>query len=402
MQNLAIRVQELWRSKWWLPIVSIFAASRIATFILFLGTAQIQEDNYWTKAQPSYFDFLNIWDAEWYQRIYTDGYPTTLPTAEDGSVQQNAWAFMPVFPFLIRGLNLLTGIEWKYLAPIVATIFGFTFALMAYRLLILRITVSQARWAIALISFSMAAPILQVGYAESLALFLMCAALYLFATRRDALLVLVLALLSVTRPGLLAFALMFALLFVYRFYRERRHAEKFETAERIRLFALTAVSGVLGFAWLIIAAITTGRLDAYLKTELAWRGGYTDNSELEPFTGWFISGAFHLGSGVGELAVLGLLGFAAWALNTHSVRALGLELRFFTASYLVYLFAVFFPQSSTPRLLLPAFGLLAGLAVASAAWSKPARGAILVLGILGQVLWLLVCWKYTAPDYTPP
>ena len=402
MQNLAIRVQELWRSKWWLPIVSIFAASRITTFILFLGTAQIQEDNYWTKAQPGYFDFLNIWDAEWYQRIYTDGYPTTLPTAEDGSVQQNAWAFMPVFPFLIRGLNLLTGIEWKFLAPIVATIFGFAFALMAYRLLILRISVSQARWAIALISFSMAAPILQVGYAESLALFLMCAGLYLFATRRDALLILVLALLSVTRPGLLAFALMFALLFVYRFYRERRHEEKFEIAERIRLFALTAVSGVLGFAWLIIAAITTGRLDAYLKTELAWRGGYTDNSELEPFTGWFISGAFHLGSGVGELAVLGLVAFAAWALNTHSVRALGLELRFFTASYLVYLFAVFFPQSSTPRLLLPAFGLLAGLAVASAAWSKPARGAILVLGILGQVLWLLVCWKYTAPDYTPP
>jgi len=364
--------------------------------------AQIQEDNYWTKAQPGYFDFLNIWDAEWYERIFTGGYPTTLPTNEDGSVQQNAWAFMPVFPFLLRGLNFLTGVEFKFLAPIVATIFGFAFVLMAYRLLILRITVKQARWAIALISFSMAAPILQVGYAESLALFLISSALYLFATRRDGLLVLVLAILSVTRPGLLAFALMFALLFVYRFYRERKHGETFELRERIRLFALTGVSGVLGFAWLIIAAITTGRFDAYLKTELAWRAGYTDSTELEPFTGWFISGAFHLGSGVGELAVLGLVAFAAWALNTHSVRALGLELRFFTASYLVYLFAVFFPQSSTPRLLLPAFGLLAGLAVASAAWSKPARGAILVLSILGQVLWLLVCWKYTAPDFTPP
>jgi hypothetical protein len=402
VQNLAHRVQDLWRSKWWLPIVSIFAASRITSFILFLGMAQIQEDNYWTAAKPGYFDFLNIWDAEWYQRIYTNGYPTALPTNEDGSVQQNAWAFMPVFPFLIRGLNLLTGIEWKYLAPIVATIFGFAFALMAYRLLILRITELQARWAIALISFSMAAPILQVGYAESLGLFLMCAALYLFAKRRDGLLVVTLALLSVTRPGLLAFSLMFALLFVYRFWRERKHAEPFEPRERIRLFGLTAVSGVFGFGWLIIAAITTGRLDAYLKTELAWRGGYTNNSELEPFTGWFISGAFHLGSGVGELAVLGLVAFAVWALGTHSVKALGIELQLFTLSYLVYLFAVFFPQSSTPRLLFPAFGLLAGLAVTSAAWSKPARGAILVLSVLGQVLWLLVCWKYTAPDFTPP
>ena len=402
MQNLAHRVQDLWRSKWWLPIVSIFAASRITSFVLFLGMAQIQEDNYWTKAQPGYFDFLNIWDAEWYQRIYTNGYPTTLPANADGSVQQNAWAFMPVFPFLIRGLNMLTTIEWKFLAPIVATIFGFAFALMAYRLLILRITELQARWAIALISFSMAAPILQVGYAESLGLFLICAALYLFAKRRDGLLVVTLALLSVTRPGLLAFSLMFALLFVYRFWRERKHAEPFELRERIRIFGLTAVSGVFGFAWLFIAAITTGRLDAYLATELAWRAGYTDSSHLLPFSGWFISGAFHLGSGVGELAVIGLVAFAVWALGTHSVKALGIELQLFTLSYLVYLFAVFFPQSSTPRLLFPAFGLLAGLAVASAAWSKPARGAILALSVLGQVLWLLVCWKYTAPDFTPP
>jgi hypothetical protein len=26
----------------------------------------------------------------------------------------------------------------------------------------------------------------------------------------------------------------------------------------------------------------------------------------------------------------------------------------------------------------------------------------LVLSVLAQVLWLLVCWKYTAPDFTPP
>jgi hypothetical protein len=195
---------------------------------------------------------------------------------------------------------------------------------------------------------------------------------------------------------------MFALLFVYRFWRERKHAEPFELRERIRIFGLTAVSGVFGFGWLIIAAITTGRLDAYLATELAWRAGYTDSSHLLPFSGWFISGAFHLGSGVGELAVIGLVAFAVWALGTHSVKALGIELQLFTLSYLVYLFAVFFPQSSTPRLLFPAFGLLAGLAVASVAWSKPARGAILVLSVLGQVLWLLVCWKYTAPDFTPP
>lgn len=396
------RVRELWQSKWWLPIVSIFAAARITTFLLFVAIAQIQEDNYWTPARPGYFDFLNIWDAEWYERIYTGGYPSVLPTNQDGSVQQNAWAFMPVFPFIIRGLNALTGIEFKFLAPIVATVFGFAFVLMAYRLLILRITTLQARWAIAIISFSMASPILQVGYAESLWLFLICASLYFFIKRRDGLLILTLCVLSVTRPGLLAFALMFALLFIYRFVQERRNAQQFERAEKLRLFGLTALSGVLGFAWLLIAGLTTGRLDAYLATELAWRAGYTQSSHLVPFSGWFISGAFHLGPGIGEIAVLGLVAFAIWALSTPSVRALGLELQAFTLSYLVYLFAVFFPQSSTPRLLFGAFGLLAAFAVASASWSKPARGAILVLSILAQVLWLLVCWKYTAPDFTPP
>jgi hypothetical protein len=396
------RVQELWRSKWWLPIVSIFLASRITTFVLLLGLAQIQEDNYWTKARPSYFDFLNIWDVEWYHRIFTDGYPSVLPTNPDGTVQQNNWAFMPVFPYLIRALNFLTQIEWKILAPIVATIFAFAFILMAYKLLRLRLSESQSRWAITLISFSMASPILQVGYAESLWLFLIAASLYFFLQRRDVLLVISLSVLSITRPGLLAFALMFALLFVYRLVRERRQLEEFAQQERVRLAALTVLSGFLGFVWLLVAALATGRFDAYLKTEVAWRAGYTGNTDLQPFTGWFVSGAFHLGDGFGQIVVLGLIAFAAWAVNTDSVRALGVELRFWSIAYIVYLLAVFFPQSSTPRILFGAFPLLAAVAVATDRQPRVAKIALLALSILSQVVWLLVCWKYTAPDYTPP
>lgn len=396
------RVQELWRSKWWLPIVSIFAASRIATFFLFQAFAQIQEDNYWTKARPSYFDFLNIWDVEWYHRIFTDGYPTHLPTNPDGTVQQNNWAFMPVFPYLIRALNAVTQIEWKFLAPIVATIFAFAFILVAYKLFMLCLTQSQSTWAITLISFSMASPILQVGYAESLLLLLIAASLYFFLQRRDVFLVISLSVLSVTRPGLLAFALMFALLFVYRLVRERRNLETFERAERIRLASLTLVSGMLGLAWLIVAAITTGRFDAYLKTEVAWRAGYTGSTDLQPFTGWFISGAFHFGQGIGQLLVFGLIAFAAWAINTQSVKALGVELRFWSIAYIVYLLAVFFPQSSTPRILFGAFPLIAAFAIATEKQPRMAKIGLLVLSILSQVLWLLVCWKYTAPDFTPP
>jgi Gpi18-like mannosyltransferase len=396
------RVQELWRSKWWLPIVSIFLASRITTFFLFLGFAQIQEDNYWTKARPSYFDFLNIWDVEWYHRIFTDGYASVLPTNPDGTVQQNNWAFMPVFPYLVRALNFLTGVEWKILAPIVATIFAFAFILVAYKLLLLRLSESQSRWAITLISFSMASPILQVGYAESLWLLLIAASLYFFIQRRDVLLVISLTVLSVTRPGLLAFALMFALLFVYHLVRERKHGEEFAQLERVRLASLTVLSAFLGFVWLIVAALATGRFDAYLKTEVAWRAGYTGNTDLQPFTGWFVSGAFHLGDGFGQIVVFGLIAFAGWAINTASVKGLGVELRFWSIAYIVYLLAVFFPQSSTPRILFGAFPLLAAVAVATDRQPRVAKIALLALSILSQVVWLLVCWKYTAPDFTPP
>lgn len=382
------------KNSWWAPVVAIYGAARLVSFLLFLAVAAIQEDNYWTKAHPGYFDFLNIWDAEWYQRIYSGGYPAHLPTNPDGSVQQNNWAFFPIFPYLIRGLSLITTIEWKYLAPLVATAIGFLFALVAYKLFELKLSRSVSLWAIALISFSMASPILQTGYAESLTLLLISSALYCYLEKRYAWLSISLAALSLTRPGVIAFALFFGLMFLRKWQTEKR----FALAE----FALAIYSGFLGVLWLLIAALLTGRFDAYLKTELAWRAGYMDSSQLVPFAGWFASGKFHLGEGLGEGLVWLLVIGTALTMFLPSVKALGIELRLWVASYLIYLFAVFFPQSSTPRILFPAFGLLAAFAIATERLSKWGKVALITTSVLGQVGWLLVCWKYTAPDYTPP
>lgn len=382
------------KSKWWLPVVGIYAAARLISSLFFLAMASIQEENYWTKAQPGYFDFLNIWDVEWYQRIFTGGYPSTLPQNLDGSIQQNNWAFYPVFPYLIRGLNVITTIEWKYLAPIVATIIGFFFILMVYKLI--RLTQNQivSLWSVALVSVSMASPILQTGYAESLSLFLFAAALYCYLTKRWVWLVVVLAALSITRPGLIAFALFFAGMLLYRWFVEKR-------ISWIDL-GFAALSSVLGFAWLLIAWAVTGRADAYLKTELAWRAGYTDASGFVPFSGWFESGRFHLGDGFGQALAVLLMALFAAAMFLPSVRRLGVELRIWVAAYVVYLFAVFFPQSSTPRILFPAFPLLLALGIATSRLGRAAKGLIIALSLLGQVGWLLLCWKYTAPDFTPP
>ena len=380
--------------KWWLPVVGIYTAARFVSLLLFLLLASVQEENYWTKAQPNYFDFLNIWDAEWYERIYSGGYPSELPTNSDGTVQQNNWAFYPVFPYLIRGLSVITTIEWKYLAPIVATVIGAFFVIMVYRLVMLRHSRELALWSVAMISFSMAAPILQVGYAESLSLFLFATALYCYLTQRWWWLALSLIFLSLTRPGLIAFVVFFGAMLIYRWFTAR----KFSLID----FGFAALSSLLGVLWLLIAWAVTGRPDAYLKTELAWRAGYMDASAFVPFAGWFASGRFHLGAGIGEFLVVVLMALTAVSMFLPSVRALGIELRLWSAAYLLYLFAVFFPQSSTPRILFPAFPLLIAFAYATRGWGRLGKGMVIALSLLAQAGWLLLCWKYTAPDFTPP
>jgi hypothetical protein len=80
------------------------------------------------------------------------------------------------------------------------------------------------------------------------------------------------------------------------------------------------------------------------------------------------------------------------------VIALG-EVRWFAAGYLLYLFAVFYPQSSTWRLLLPLFVLGGALSLkAKGLW----RWLILVFFVFTQVVWIWTCWMYAAPDFTPP
>ncbi|MEN9714203.1 MAG: hypothetical protein RLZZ164_867 [Actinomycetota bacterium] len=381
------------RTKWWFGAVAIFASARLTTFALFFAISQIQEANYWTGAQPGYFDFLNIWDVEWYHRVFDHGYPSVLPLGSDGAVLQNEWAFYPGFPFLLRAIHFVIPLDWKYLAPLIATAFGFVFIVYAYKLLRLRLDERTSLWTVAIISFAWASPVLQTGYAESMQLALIAAALYYFLQRRDVLVLAALAIAALTRPGVLAFALMFAILFVIH---------RTDARERVRLFVLTLGAGVLGIAWLLIAWSTTGRFDAYLKTENAWRAGYTGSDSIAPFMGWFESASFYLGDGLGQFFVLGVLGLMVWLLTRPSVRAIGVELWLWSIAYLVYLFAVFFPQSSTPRILLPAFPLLAGLAIATVDKPKVVRGGIIAASLIGQVVWLLACWKYTAPDYTPP
>ena len=68
-------------------------------------------------------------------------------------------------------------------------------------------------------------------------------------------------------------------------------------------------------------------------------------------------------------------------------------------AYALYLLAVFFPQSSTFRLLMPMFPLLGVLAVPR---STVYRAASWPSSSAAQWVWLYYCWWVNGYDWTPP
>lgn len=407
---VAARALAFWNRSWLGRVLMVWAATRLVATFEFIWAASTQGPSPWSPAgHPGYFNFLNIWDVEWYQRIFdyglghVPGYATTLPTNPDGSVQQNAWAFMPGFPILIRALTFLTGgaIEWKYLAPTVSLLLSFALAVMIYKLFRLKFDEKISLWGLTLFGFWATSPVLQAGYAETLGLLFLAGGLYFLIQHRYLMAVPWLIGLSITRPGMVSFAAMLFGMWLVRWFKHRRGHLIFTTSERWQLFGLTFISGILGLAWPIIAWVATGRADAYTATELAWR--YTGaNAHLVLMDGWFGIGDLLLGKSWGWIFVAFAVSLAVWVQFSRSVRKLGNELRLWNGAYFLYLLLVFNPQSSTFRILMPAFPLMAALAFKTRESSPTTKWFILVGMVLTQMIWLAICWVYVNPDYTPP
>jgi hypothetical protein len=395
---------------WWLQVLLAWLLTRLVATGAFLWAASIQGPSYWSPApHPSYFDFLNIWDVEWYHRIFSGGlghapgYPSVLPTYPDGSVKQNAWAFMPGFPMLVRLFTWITAgaVDWKFLAPTISLVLSFALALMMYKIFAIKVDHATSLWSVTLFGFWCASPVLQAGYAETMGLLLLAGGLYFLMQHRYLAALPWLVGLSITRPGMVSFAAMLAGMWVVRFVKHARGQDDFSLKERWGLGALTFASAGLGLAWPVVAWVATGRTDAYTASELAWRM-VTPNPKLVPFEGWLTLGATLWGDFWAPMFLLVILGITAWVLYLPSVRKLGNELRLWVGAYLAYVFIFFNPQSSTFRILLPAFPLVAALALKTRGWGASSKWFVLVGLTVTQLIWLAICWVYVNPDYTPP
>jgi hypothetical protein len=386
---------------WWVKVLVVWAGSRVISTSLLLFFAGRQEANLWSGAHPSYLAFAQYWDSTWYHIVAVSGYPASLPMTTDGRVAENAWAFLPAYPMLVRFVMVVTTLPWEPVSVTVSFAFSLFSALMIYRLFLLRLPAPTALFAVVLWCVAPLSPILQVSYAESMHAFLLALALYLLLTRRYAVLFPVVAIMSLTRPSGLAFALALVLHLGYRWFIRAR--DQFPPGERMLAAGLAAFSLVMGFAWTFAAWAVTGSPSAYTDTELAWRAPYIGYLELQPFAPW-LQGARFWGDqwqiGGLALALLALLVAAfAVALFTPAVRRIGPDLRFWSASYAVYLLAVFFPQSSTFRLLVPLFPLLGAVAEPR---SRLYRVTLVVAFVVGQYAWLSLGWWVDGYDWTPP
>ncbi len=379
--------------RWWLWPTALWLVSRLISTAFLVAFAGRQEQSSWTPAGPGLLDYSTMWDAHWYFIVAVAGYPSELPLDDDGHVGENAWAFMPVYPMVAR-LLMAVGLPWEAASVLVSVAASLAFALVAYRLFA-DIAPGRERFALALVLLSPTAPVLQLGYAESLFLLLLAGALLAWRKRAWPWLWGLLPVLSLTRPGGLAFALALGLWFLIRLSRDRA---AFPAAERRMLVGLGAWSALWGFGWLIACTLVTGSTTAYVETELSWRSAYIGRQELVPLTPWPIGLEWWFGPWW-PLWLIGIVAAAVALLAGPWRRGVALEPRLWTIAYLLYLAAVWFPQSSTWRLLMPIFPAAAMVAALRPTW---ARAALLAACIALQPVWIWFCWHVNGADWTVP
>jgi hypothetical protein len=396
------------RWPWWAQVAAVYVAARLVSACIFMSAALHQGFNPWFPAKPDYWNFINIWDARWYESVMTGGYPTELPVDATGNVQENTWAFYPLFPTLGRMLSAATGLSPAAALILIAMFAGLAASLVVYRLFRTKAAHWPALWGAAFFSTFPVSPVLQVPYAESLNLLLLAGALLLVVRRHYLWAIPVVLAMCLSRPTGVPFAATIGILFLYRAGEAWLAARNHRLAAKGRqihsrnelwsLAGLTAVSGAGALAWPAIAWAATGDIAAYTKTETVWRG-----HDLVPFKPWFDTGVLLFGPVLGLVAPFVFVAVFGLFMASPPVRRLGTELRLWCLCYMGYLVVFLHPQTSTFRMLLPLFPL--ALAAALVSRSRAYRGAVVTMFVLLQIVWVVWLWAWAqlpgGGDYPP-
>jgi hypothetical protein len=384
-------VRLLRRLPWISVPLGIFAFSRLVDTVLILLVAHRQVDASVldptmpmpTLVDPaSYFHVIANWDGQWYRSIVEHGYPQHLPTT-NGVVQENAWAFYPMFPALVWVFTL-TGLSFGAAASIVSLTAGAASMCLLYRLLRARCGDFLTALTVVAICFAPAAPILQAAYSDSLGMLLLVVALTCVERRRHGWLLVTGLLLALTRPITLPLVVVTGVEIVRRW--RRRETDPFPVRERWELAGVTAALVAFAGLWPAVTGLVVGDWSAYSETQHAWR---VDVAGTGADT--WVSSLLH-GAAASRWVFVVLVVGGALLIALRS-RHWTLGLRVWTAVYPLFILATTPVTFSLVR-----YGLMVGPAwwpfgradgrLLSGRARFPLLAAVVVGGIVTQLIWL--------------
>ncbi|WP_372592682.1 hypothetical protein [Actinotalea sp.] len=406
MTPASLRSPRTW--PWWAQVLVVAVAARVISAVIFLAVARTQAATPWSDPSPGYLVFTgDMWDAGWYRSIAEEGYPTSLPRGGDGLVLQNAWAFFPLFPVLVRGISLLSGGTWTVIAPLLATVLGLAAMLVVHQVVAHAMTRPAATGldrsrrgardlvpllTVALLATSASAPVLQVAYTESLALLLVSSVILAVQRERYGAAAVLVVALGLTRAVALPMAVVVLAHAVARW-------PGLAMRRRVGVVGLLALTVLSGFAWPAVVGRLTGVPDAYTLTQGAWRA----RQEVVLLLPWLDVARWLLGAW-GILALGVLVATLVVTLASRPMRRLGPELLGWAIGYVGYLLVVVEPGTSLARFAILAVPFWAALAqpVATSRHRGRAVAALVVVGVLGQIAWIGLLWRLVPPSGWPP
>lgn len=395
----------------------IYLASRLWGWFIFSRVGFQQRVSPWKNSAMTYLEYVNIWDADWYASIATKGYPATLPINHFHQVAQNEWAFYPLYPLTAGSLSRLTGLDYALVAPTLSLVCGLLASWFIYRLFLVSLVGQQSQtgrtsslkhpstalWATAAVNFCAVAPILQTGYAEAMGLLFLSWALYLLVQGHYRMMLLPALGAALSRPIGVPLGAAVGLWWCATFLHRIKSGQGWVKTLRATASQLVCALLVCAFAFIhpAYAWMVTGRIDAYIATEAAWRAG---GENVLPFMPWLTQSQLYLGDTLGPIILVILLASFTLYIQSPTARCtLHPVIVLWCVSYVLYMLVFFNPQSSTFRLLLPLFPLLLPCVALSA--SRAYRWLLIFTGATLQFGWVGWLWHWKqlpgGGDYPP-
>lgn len=403
-------------------VILAYAVARLISGFLLAVLTRYQVPVAWTGPDVSYATIVGLWDAGWYGEIAQHGYPHELPhDPYTGDLQQNPWAFYPLFPLLTRALMALTGVPFALAGATLSLVLGAAAAVVIACMLRARVGPRAALAAVVVWVTCASSPVLQVAYTESLAILLLALVLRFLDCERWWAAAVCAFLTGLARPIAIPLGLVALVAVAVRW--RRRTDRPIARREWAGMAAALGACGAAGLTWPLIAWFGTGVRTAYTDTMATWRYGQ-DIVPLKPWVGisqWYFRDA---GAAAGRLALAAIVTLLlAVALGPWAGR-LGPVLRAWILAYPFYLAVVLDPGTSAIRYLLPCFpwAVIAvdgawrrrpgvGTSKAAARSTFPTVSALrtwglaagwAAFGVATQWWWLYELWRFVPPSDFPP